>query len=87
MLEQDIKRAFINRLVRDKHWGEHYTHNLRRYLPKHLRGEKITDRAIENMLKAEWLTIPKHKGGEPMFSLNTRKVKEIMEFYEANSKD
>ncbi len=81
-----IKKVLINRLVRDKHWGEAYTHNIRRYLPKHLRGEKVTDKVIEEMLKDGWLMIPKHKRGEPMFSLNTKKVKEIMEFYEANSK-
>lgn len=85
MLEEDIKKVLINRLVRDKHWGEAYTHNIRKYLPKHLRGEKITDKAIKDMLKAEWLIVPKHKGGEPMFSLNLKKVKEVMEFYEAHS--
>ena len=85
MLEHDIKKVLINCLVRKKHWGEAYTHDIRKYLPKHLRGEKITDKAIESMQKAEWLIIPKHKGGEPMFSLNPKKVKEVMEFYETHS--
>lgn len=85
MLKDDIKKVLINRLVRSRHWGEAYTHNIRRFLPKHLRGEKVTDEAIDELLKDEWLIIPKHKGGEPMFSLNSKKVKEIMDFYEAHS--
>ena len=87
MLKQEVKKVLINRLVRQRHWGEAYTHNVRRFLPKHLRGEKVTDEAIEEMLKEGWLIIPKHKGGEPMFSLNSKKVKEIMEFYEKNASD
>ena len=77
-----IKKAIINRLVRNRNFGESYTHNIRNTLPKHLRGEEVTDEAIEEMLKDKWLIIPKHKGGEPMFSLNPAKVKEIMQFYE-----
>ena len=87
MLKQEVKKVLINRLVRQRHWGEAYTHNVRRFLPKHLRGEKVTDEAIEEMLKEGWPIIPKHKGGEPRFSLNSKKVKEIMEFYEKNAGD
>ena len=82
-----IKKAIINRLVRNRNFGEAYTHNIRNTLPKHLRGEKVTDDAIEELIKEELLIVPKYKGGEPMFSLNPKKVKEIMEFYEANSKN
>ncbi|MBI2143950.1 hypothetical protein HYU17_02245 [Candidatus Woesearchaeota archaeon] len=84
MLKDDIKKVLISRLVRGRHWGEAYTHNIRRFLPKHLRGEKVTDEAIEELIKQEWLIIPKYKRGEPMFSLNPRaeSVKEIMQSYE-----
>ncbi len=82
-----IKKAIINRLVRNRNFGESCTHNIRNTLPKHLRGEKVTDDAIDELIKEEWLIVPEYKGGEPMFSLNPKKVKEIMDFYEKYCKN
>lgn len=61
-------------------FGASHTENIRKGLPKHLRGAKITDEAIDELLKLGWLVKVK-KTGEDHYFLNPHK-KEIKEFYE-----
>jgi len=48
--------------------------NLRKCIPKHLRGEKITNEAIKELIKAKQSTNEIH------VSLNSEKQQEIYEF-------
>ena len=64
-------------------WGGSRTEedNLVKSLPKHLRGTKIVQNAIEELYKMEFLTKLK-KMGEWHVSLNHRKKEEIYGFLE-----
>ena len=67
-------------------WGGKHTEekNLLKALPKHLRGEKITDEARKELYRLEFL-FSKPSTGETHISLNPRKKKEIFEFLEKHS--
>ena len=62
-------------------WGNSHTEedNLLKGLPKHLRGTKVVQNAIDELYKMEFLTKLK-KTGEWHVSLNPRKKEEIYEF-------
>ena len=62
-------------------WGNSHTEedNLLKGLPKHLRGAKIVQNAIDDLYKMEFLTKLK-KTGEWHVSLNPRKKEEIYRF-------
>ena len=62
-------------------WGNSHTEedNLVKGLPKHLRGTKIVQNAIDELYKIEFLTKLK-KSGEWHVSLNSRKKEEIYRF-------
>ena len=62
-------------------WGNSHTEedNLVKGLPKHLRGTKIVQNAIDELYKMEFLTKLK-KSGEWHVSLNPRKKEEIYRF-------
>ena len=55
MRTNDIKTIIIRRLVQWRKWGGSHTENIISGLPAHLRGEKITKRAIKEMVRDEWL--------------------------------
>ena len=78
--KEDIKARIINKLVRWKKWGGAHTENIFKGLPSHLRGDKITKRAVKELIKTQWV-IPAKKTGEIHFSLNPRKVDKILQFY------
>jgi len=79
--ELEIKARIIRKLVQWKKWGGAHTENILKGLPSHLRGEKITKNAVKELISEQWL-IPAKKTGEIHYSLNPRKVGEILQFYE-----
>tara|TARA_Y100000031_G_C8022532_1_gene293244 strand:+ start:198 stop:476 length:279 start_codon:yes stop_codon:yes gene_type:complete len=81
----EIKARIIRKLVRWRKWGAAHTENILKGLPSHLRGEKVTKKALKELIQDQWL-LPAIKTGETHYSLNPRKVKEILEFYEKYSK-
>ena len=62
-------------------WGNSHTEedNLLKGLPKHLRGTKVVQNAIDDLYKMDFLTKLK-KTGEWHVSLNPRKKEEIYRF-------
>jgi len=78
-----IMVRFLRKLINSNMWGGKHTEskNLLKVLPKHLRGEKVTDEAIKEMYKLDFL-LSKPSTGEIHISLNPRKKKEISEFLE-----
>jgi hypothetical protein len=81
----DIKGIIIKKLVQWRKWGGSHTENIISGLPSHLRGDKITKKALKELVKDEWL-LPAMKRGETHYSLNTKKADEILKFYEKNCK-
>ncbi|MEK6903163.1 MAG: hypothetical protein AABW64_00770 [Nanoarchaeota archaeon] len=58
-------------------------------MPRHLRGEKIVDEALQELIQEQW-SLAAMKTGERHYSLNPRKTKEILQYYEVycqNSKN
>jgi len=72
---------FLRKLLNLDMWGGKHTEskNLLKALAKHLRGEKVTEEAIKELNRLEFL-ISKPSTGEIHISLNPRKKKEIEEF-------
>ena len=83
--KEEIKKRIINKLVRWRKWGSSHTENILKGLPSHLRGDKLTKQALEELEKSEWI-MPAKKTGETHYSLNPRKANEILEFYEKHCK-
>ena len=81
----DIKAIIIKKLVQWRKWGGSHTENVISGLPSHLRGDKITKKALKELVKGEWL-LPAMKTGETHYSLNPKKADEILRFYEKNVK-
>ncbi len=83
MEKEVIMVRFLRKLINLNMWGRKHTEskNLLKALPKHLRGEKVTDHAIKELNKLEFL-LSKPSAGEVHISLNPRKKKEISEFLE-----
>ena len=77
---KNIQRKMIRMLKnKGKYGGAHTeTIHLKNCVPKHLRGEKITLFAIENLFDKEIL-INKKSTGADHCSLNPRKIKEMEE--------
>ena len=76
-----IMKRFLIKLVNLNIWGGRHTEltNLKKSLPKHLRGEKVTDEAIKDLLNLELITT-KQSTGEIHISLNSKKQQEIYDF-------
>ena len=76
-----IMKRFLRKLVNLNIWGGRHTEliNLRKSIPKHLRGEKITDEAIKGLLKLDFIKT-KQSTGEIHISLNSEKQQEIYDF-------
>ena len=74
-------KIFLRKLINLDIWGGQHTEliNLKKSIPKHLRGEKITDEAIKELIKAGFITT-KQSTGEIHISLNSKKQQEIYEF-------
>lgn len=80
---RDIQKKMIRMLKNKKKYkGAHTeTINLRKCVPKHLRGTKVVDKAISDLFKRGVL-INKKSTGEIHCSLNTEKLNEIREIEE-----
>ncbi len=79
--KEDIKKRIIIKLVRWRKWGGSHTENILKGLPNHLKGAKATKQALKELEKKQWL-IPAIKTGEIHYSLNPKKTKEILQYYE-----
>ena len=77
----EVKGHIVQKLVQWKKWGCAHTENMLRGLPKHLIGGKEVKIAIRELIRQEWV-IPLIKTGEMHYSLNPRKTKEILQFYD-----
>ena len=77
----DVKARIIRKLVQWRKWGGSHTENIFGGLPGHLRGAKVTKQAVKELIKDAWL-IPAIKTGEMHYSLNPKKIDEILQFYE-----
>ena len=76
-----IMKRFLRKLINLDIWGGRHTEltNLKKALPKHIRGEKITEEAIKELVAREFITT-KQSTGEVHISLNSKKQQEIYEF-------
>ena len=76
-----IMKRFLRKLINLDIWGGRHTEltNLKKALPKHIRGEKITEEAIKELAAMEFITT-KQSTGEIHISLNSKKQQEIYEF-------
>lgn len=79
--KEEIKKRIIIKLVRWRKWGASHTENILKGLPSHLRGDKITKKALKELEKDRWL-LSSMKTGEVHYSLNPEKTEEILQFYE-----
>ena len=81
MDKTSIMKRFLRKLVNLNIWGGRHTEltNLKKAIPKHLRGEKITEDAIKQLVKMEFITT-KQSTGEIHISLNSKKQQEIYDF-------
>ena len=77
----EIKARIIRRLVQWRKWGGAHTENILGGIPRHLRGEKVTRDALEELVRDRWL-LPAKKTRETHYKLNREKTDEILQFYE-----
>ena len=80
----EVKARIIRKLVQWRKWGGSHTENILGGLPGHLKGSKIVDQALKELVRDEWL-LPTKKTGEIHYSLNPKKTEEILRFYEKYS--
>jgi len=75
---KDIQKKMIRMLKNKKKYNGAHTEtiNLRRCVPKHLRGTKIVDEAISDLFK-KGILLNKKSTGEIHCSLDNSKLKEI----------
>lgn len=76
-----IMVRFLRKLINLNIWGGRHTEltNLKKAIPKHLRGEKITEEAVKELVSMELITT-KQSTGEIHISLNSKKQQEIYDF-------
>ena len=76
-----IMKRFLRKLINLDIWGGRHTEltNLKKALPKHIRGEKIREEAIKELVSKEFITT-KQSTGEIHISLNSKKQQEIYNF-------
>jgi len=77
----ELKARIIRKLVQWRKWGGSHTENILKGLPSHLRGDKMTKKALKELERDEWILSAK-KTGEAHYSLNPKKTDEILKFYE-----
>ncbi len=80
----EVKARIIRKMVQWRKWGGSHTENILGGLPGHLKGAKVVDQAIKELVRDEWL-LPAKKTGEIHYSLNPKKTDEILRFYEKYS--
>lgn len=80
-MKEDIMKLFLRKMINRDMWGGKHTEliNLKKCVPTHLRGEKITKEAIEELISLGFLLI-KISTKEKHISLNPSKKGEIYEF-------
>ena len=80
-MKELIKKEVLRSLVKLRMWGGKHTEitNLRKCIPIHLRGEKVTKEALKELIQLGFL-YQKISTGEIHVSLNSEKKKEIYEF-------
>ncbi len=76
-----IMKKFLRKLINLDIWGGRHTEltNLKKCLPKHLRGEKVVGEAVKKLVAFGFLHI-KQSTGEIHVSLNSEKQQEIYNF-------
>ncbi|MBW2976825.1 hypothetical protein KY347_05250 [Candidatus Woesearchaeota archaeon] len=76
-----VMKRFLRKLINLDIWGGRHTEltNLKKAIPKHLRGEKVTEEAIKELANKELITT-KQSTGEIHISLNSKKQQEIYDF-------
>lgn len=76
-----IMIRFLRKLINLNIWGGRHTEliNLKKCIPKHLRGEKITEESIKDLIEMEFLNV-KQSTGQIHVSLNSKKQYEIYLF-------
>ena len=76
-----IMKRFLRKLINLDIWGGRHTEltNLKKAIPKDLRGEKVTEKALKELIAMEFITT-KQSTGEIHISLNSKKQQEIYEF-------
>ena len=76
-----IMKRFLRKLVNLNIWGGRHTEltNLKKAIAKHMRGEKVVEEAIKDLVTNEFITI-KQSTGEIHISLNSKKQQEIYNF-------
>jgi len=76
-----IMKRFLRKLINLNIWGGRHTEltNLKKCIPKHLRGEKVTKDAIKELVNKGFIKI-KQSTKEIHVSLNSEKQQEIYEF-------
>jgi len=79
VIQEKILRKLMS--MKPAKWGASHTEekNLVKSLPMHLRGQKVTMKAVEELIKLEFLLKMK-KTGEWHVSLNPKKKEEIYRF-------
>ncbi len=81
-----MKRVLI-KMINLNVWGGKHTElkNLKKCIPKHLRGEKAVDGAVKDLIQFEFIVIKKSTC-ELHVSLNPQKQQEIYEFVKRDEK-
>ena len=81
MDKEFVMKRFLRKLVNLNVWGGRHTEliNLKKALAKHLRGEKITEETIKELIKLG-LIETKQSTGEMHLSFNSAKQQEIYDF-------
>lgn len=76
-----IMKRFLRKLINLDIWGGRHTEvtNLKKCIPTHLRGEKVTKDALKELLNKGFIKI-KQSTKEFHVSLNPEKQQEIYEF-------
>ena len=76
-----IMVRFLRKLINLNIWGGRHTEltNLKKCIPKHLRGQKITEEALKDLIKMQFINI-KQSTAEIHVSLNSKKQYEIYLF-------
>jgi len=85
MQKEAIIKIFLRKLVNSNTWGGKHTAetNLRKSLPKHLRGEKIVNDTIKELISSGILKC-KISTKEKHISLNPKMKQEIHQILDAS---
>ena len=76
-----IMKRFLRKLINLDIWGGRHTEltNLKKCIPTHLRGDKLTNEAIKELVDKGFIKV-KQSTGELHVSLSSDKQQEIYEF-------